>query len=419
MQMQMIKAARSNGLQAFIALSALLFSGGAIASKWNMPVGVTEISAEVYDLHMFVFWICVIIGIVVFGAMFWSIFKHRKATGREPAQFHHSTAAEIIWTLIPFVILVVMAIPAAGTLIKMEDATGSDLTIKVTGYQWRWQYTYVDEGVDFHSSLAAESNRARQTGAADWSRASFDKLSEVDGGNYLLNVDKPMVVPVGKKVRLLLTAHDVIHAWWVPELGGKKDAIPGYINEMWFKAEKTGTYRGQCAELCGRDHGFMPIVVEVVSEEEYEAWLAANQDSEQAPQQVASTNKVVEVAATAVEVVASASEEAKPAKPAALSKDELMTKGETEYNTFCAACHKPDGTGVPPAFPSLVGSPVIKGPVADHINMVINGKPGTAMAPFGGQLDDEQIAAIVTYERNAWGNDSGDVVQPADIAAAR
>jgi cytochrome c oxidase subunit II len=242
------------------------------ASAWadwglNMPRGVTAISNEVYELHMLIFGICVAIAVVVFGAMIWSIIYHRKSRGVEPAKFSHSTKVEIVWTVIPIIILVAMAVPAAGTLIRMEDTRGSDMTVKVTGYQWMWHYEYLDEQISFFSRLSDDSNRARQL------RSGVD-VRGVD--NYLLDVDRPLVVPVGAKVRLLLTANDVIHSWWVPDFGGKKDAIPGFINEFWFQAEVPGTYRGQCAELCGRDHGFMPVVVEVLPAEEYTAWLAAN-----------------------------------------------------------------------------------------------------------------------------------------------
>jgi cytochrome c oxidase subunit II len=253
------------------ALAGLLAGGlptAALANDWqlNMPVGVTDISAEVYGLHMTILWICVVIGVVVFGAMIYAILKHRKSLGVQPAQFSHSTKVEIVWTVIPVLILIGMAIPATETLVKMEDTSGSDLTIKVTGYQWLWEYEYLDEDVRFFSRLHPDSDRARQLGSG---------IDPFTVENYLLEVDNRVVVPVDAKVRLLLTAGDVIHAWWVPDFAVKKDAIPGFINEVWFKANEIGVYRGQCAELCGRDHGFMPIVVEVKSREDYEAWLVA------------------------------------------------------------------------------------------------------------------------------------------------
>lgn len=232
----------------------------------NMPVGVSAISKEVYDLHMAIFWICVVIGVVVFGAMFYSVFAHRKSRGAVAATFHHSTAVEIVWTIIPFVILMAIAIPAARTLVKMENTRGAEMSIKITGYQWKWHYDYVGEDVDFYSTLAAESNEARQLG-------SGIDVTQVE--NYLLDVDKPLVVPTNTKIRVLLTAADVIHAWWIPDFAVKKDAIPGYINETWFEVQEAGTYRGQCAELCGRDHGFMPIVVIAKEPSEYKAWLEA------------------------------------------------------------------------------------------------------------------------------------------------
>jgi cytochrome c oxidase subunit 2 len=267
---------RSGALMSKLAIAASLgmVSQAATAEyALNMPVGVTEISREVYDLHMMVFYICCAIGAVVFGAMIYSIFAHRKSKGAKAANFHHSTLVEIVWTAVPFIILMAMALPAAKTLVKMENTRGAEMSIKITGYQWKWQYEYVDEDVSFYSTLDKDSNVARQTGA------DVD-LTAVD--NYLLDVDNPLVVPTGTKIRLLLTAADVIHAWWVPDFAVKKDAIPGYINETWMQIDEPGTYRGQCAELCGRDHGFMPVVVIAKTPEEYQAWLAAQKGAESA-----------------------------------------------------------------------------------------------------------------------------------------
>ena len=250
---------------ALLTGSAMTLMAGNAMAAWdqlNLPKGVTPISRAVYDLHMLILWICVIIGIVVFGAMFIAMVLHRKSVGHKPAQFHHSTVAEIAWTIIPFVILVSFAIPATRTLIDMENTSESDMTIKVTGYQWLWKYEYIEDGVSFYSSLAPSSRAA-----------IYEDPWAVE--NYLLEVDNPLVLPVGKKIRFLLTADDVIHAWWVPAIGTKKDAIPGFVNEIWAIIEEPGTYRGQCAELCGKDHGFMPIVVEAKSEDEYKQWLAA------------------------------------------------------------------------------------------------------------------------------------------------
>ncbi|MCG8369692.1 MAG: cytochrome c oxidase subunit II [Proteobacteria bacterium] len=258
--------------KSFLSLLGL-FPASTATADWalNMPRGVTELSKETYDLHMMVFWWCVAIGIVVFGVMIISIFKHRKSKGAEPASFSHSTTAEVIWTAIPVVILLLMAVPAAETMIKAEDSRDPDVSIVVTAYQWKWHYRYQDEGVEFFSSLARSSVDARRPGAG------VDVYS-VD--NYLLEVDNPVVVPRGSKVRLLLTSNDVIHSWWVPELAIKKDAIPGIVNETWFRAEETGTYRGQCAELCGKDHGYMPVVVEVVEQDAYRAWIDARKDGD-------------------------------------------------------------------------------------------------------------------------------------------
>ncbi len=254
------------------ALAAVLASLPAAAfAAWelNMPVGVTELSRRIHALHMLIFWICVVIAVAVFGAMIYSIVKFRRSQGAVPASFDHSTRAEIVWTVIPIVILVAMAIPAAATLVRIEDTRNSDLTVKVTGYQWRWHYEYLDRNVAFFSTLARDSDAARQ----------LDSGVDPDTvPNYLLDVDKPLVVPVGKKVRVLLTAGDVIHAWWVPEFGMKKDAIPGFVNELWFRADQVGIYRGVCAELCGRDHGFMPVVVDVRSEGDFDSWLKSQQD---------------------------------------------------------------------------------------------------------------------------------------------
>ena len=361
-------------------LGLALWSSSATA-EWalNLPVGVTPLSREVYDLHMLIMGICVVIGIVVFGVMIISIVYHRKSRGQEAAHFHHSTFAEIVWTVVPCLILVYMAYPSTLTLIKMEDSSDADVTVKVTGYQWKWKYDYLEEGVTFYSNLA-QSSRA----------AIYKDPWEVE--NYLLEVDNPVVLPVGKKVRFLLTADDVIHAWWVPDLGMKKDAIPGYINAIWATIEKPGVYRGQCAELCGKDHGFMPIVVEAKSNADYEKWVAERKQAQAAE------------------------------KAAALrqwSMGELLAKGESVYAAACAGCHQLDGKGVPHNFPAIEGSKIATGNLKSHLALVLKGRPGTAMRSFGAQLSDVELAAVVTYQRNAFGNDAGDFVQPAEIAAAR
>lgn len=349
----------------------------------NMTKGVTPLSRDIYDLHMLIFWICCAIAVIVFGVMFWSFLAHRKSKGAVPAKFHHSTTAEIIWTIIPVLILVGMAVPATKTLIKIEQAADAEMTIKVTGHQWKWRYDYVDAGFGFFSVLKDESNQARQL------------KSGVDPGSvdhYLLDVDKPLVVPVNTKIRFLTTANDVVHAWWVPALGWKRDSIPGFINESWAIIEQPGTYRGQCAELCGKDHGFMPIVIKAVPQDEYYAW-------------------VEEMLVTQEDASAGADRE--------WAKGELMAKGEQVYSTFCSACHQLNGLGVPPAFPALAGGAIATGPVEAHIDRVMNGKAGTAMAAFGPQLSDVDLAAVITYERNSFGNSTADLVQPAMITALR
>lgn len=367
-----------------------LWGGVALAQEphpapLNLPVGVTDISAEVYDLHMMIFYICVAIAVAVFGVMFYSIFYHRKSRGAKAANFHHSTAVEIVWTAIPLLILIAMAVPAAKTLIAMEDTSEADLTIKVTGYQWKWHYEYMGEDVDFFSSLHPEHNAARQTGSG---------VDVNDLHWYLKEVDRELVLPVGRKVRFLHTAADVIHAWWVPDLAVKRDSIPGFINENWAVINEPGVYRGKCAELCGRDHGFMPVVVRAVPGAEFDAWLAEQQGS-------------AEVAA-AVQAEEDAAE---------WTQDDLIARGEAVYNANCVACHQANGQGLPPTFPAITGSAIAMGPIADHISVIKKGAAGTAMAAFGGVLSDSDIAAVVTFQRNGLGNSVGDMAQPADVAA--
>ena len=370
---------------------SILFGGAlwtATTTAWaewelNLTKGVTEISRDVFDMHMIVMWICFWIGVIVFGAMAISIVKHRKSKGVTPATFHESTFAEILWTIIPFVILISMAFPAAKMLIKMEDTSDAEITIKVTGHQWKWEYEYLDNGVKFISSLHSDS---REAAAKD---SGIDPTT-VD--NYLLEVDNPVVLPTGKKVRFLLTSSDVIHAWWIPAFAIKKDAIPGFINEMWTIIDEEGTYRGQCAELCGREHGYMPIVVEAKSEAEYGEWVTAQ--------------------LAAAEAAASSADRE-------WAMDELMERGEKVYGTYCAACHQANGEGIAGVFPALNGSPMVLEDIEGHIDIILNGKPGTAMQAFAAQLNDADLAAVVTYERNAWENKTGDIVQPATVKSLR
>jgi len=393
-----IAAGTALTLAAFASWAYTETSGG-----YNLPTGATEISREVFDLHMQIFWWCVAIGTVVFGVMIWSIIFHRRSKNPKPADFHESTLVEILWTSAPFLILVLMAVPAAGTLIRMEDTRNSDMTVKVTGYQWKWQYEYLGEDVSFFSTLTAESNAARQLNSG---------IDVNTVPNYLVDVDNPLIIPVGKKVRFLVTSNDVIHAWWVPELAMKKDAIPGYVNELWTKIEQPGTYRGVCAELCGRDHGFMPIVVKAVSEEDFNAFIAAKKSGVEV---AAVTGAIASDAAPVAEPVVVAAAEAETVAGKVPSKDELMKQGEGVYKANCAACHQASGEGMPPSFPSLHGSPVIKGAPATLVAQVLNGK--NLMPPFK-HLSDADIAAVITYTRNSWGN-SGDAVLPAAVAAAR
>ncbi len=434
-----------------LLVSSLLMSSVASAEYGlNLPKGVSDYSGQVYDMHMMVLWICVIIGIGVFGAMFYSIFAHRKSKGIEPAKFSHSTTVEIIWTAIPVLILIAIALPATKGMMQMDsprDAQGEpvtmDMTVKITGYQWKWRYDYLDEGFGFLSTLTADSNIARQKG-------SGIDVNTVD--NYLLDVDNPLVIPANTNIRFLLTSDDVIHSWWVPEFGWKRDAIPGFINEAWTNVKKPGTYRGQCAELCGKDHGYMPIVVEVLSPSDYDAWLA-EQNGESVADQSASADESVAVETAQVsgsdntpdegqqdnaqdekvmaetgadEANAEASDQQAEEMTAddqasqsegGWSMEKLMARGEEVYNIQCLACHKMDGSGMPPAFPSLIDSQVVSGDVAKHIDVVVNGVSGTAMAPFGSMLPAEDVAAVITYTRNSFGHDTGDRVQPADIEA--
>lgn len=396
--------------------------------EYNMPRGVTGVSENVFQLHMLMFAICCVLGIIVFGVMVYSIVRFRHSRGAVPATFHESTAVEIAWTIIPFAILISIAIPAAGTLIRMEDTSNPDMTVKVTGYQWQWHYDYLDEDVEFFSRLDEQSYLARQRGS---------DVSPHDVENYLLSVDNPLVLPVGKKVRLLMTSNDVIHSWWVPDLAVKKDAIPGFINETWTQIEEPGVYRGQCAELCGRDHGYMPVVVVAMNEPDYENWLneqrgTASDATDQVlaagmgPAGGATGGEVDPAAAPPPTDVAAVSEmsaeaDADQGEAGASAGDDkaaLMQVGEEVYSTHCVACHRPDGSGMPPAFPSLIDSEMVANDAATHIAIVLNGKPGTAMAAFGSILDDEQLAGVITYERNSFGHDGG-VVTPQDIEQAR
>jgi cytochrome c oxidase subunit 2 len=383
-------------LRGLLGTGALLMAGAAGAQVKDMPggprvnqlnlhEGVTQIAQDIMWIHWMMLIICAIIFVGVFGVMFYSIIMHRKSRGAVPAKFHEHVGIEIAWTVIPFLIVIGMALPATRTVVAMKDTSSSDLTVKVTGYQWKWGYEYVDgpaQGVKFLSNLATP--REQIVGTAPRSDL------------YLMEVDKPLVVPVNKKVRIVLTANDVIHSWMIPEFGVKQDAMPGFLRDTWFRAEKIGTYRGQCAELCGKDHAFMPIVVDVVSQEDYEKWAAGEKKA-----------------------LASAADD--PNKE--WTKDELFARGEKVYAANCVACHQANGKGLPGTFPALDGSDkYVMGPMKDQILTVLNGHPGTAMAAFRDQLNDVEIASVITYTRNAWSNagkGQDPIVQPANVKALR
>lgn len=361
-----------------LAVAIPVWADEGVSPRWNLPAGVTSISRDIYDLHMIILGICAVIACVVFGVMLYALLKHRRSRGHQAADFHESTLVEIAWTLIPFLILVGMAIPATRVLKEMHNFEHSDMTVQVTGFQWKWKYDYLDEGISFFSNLATSSEQIH---------------NEVPkGDHYLREVDHPLVLPIHKKVLFLFTANDVIHSWWVPEFGLKKDTIPGFINESWVKIEKPGIYRGQCAELCGINHGFMPIVVEAKTEEDYAAWVAKQKEVKK---QAAAASKLE------------------------LSKAALMERGEKVYKDTCSACHQINGQGLPPAFPSLKDSDIVLHDLPGHLHRVIFGVPNTAMQAFGSQLSDVDIAAVITYERNAFGINTGDVVQALDVVKAR
>ncbi len=359
--------------------------GGPAVNQLNLHTGVTPIAREIYSLHWMMLIICTLIFIGVFGVMLYSIIRHRKDKGHKAAKFEEHIGLELTWTVIPFLIIVGMAIPATRTVVAMKDTTSADLTIKATGYQWKWGYEYLDgpaTGVRFLSNLSTPQDQ-------------IDGKAPI-GNTYLMEVDHPMVVPVNQKVRVVLTAADVIHSWMVPELGVKQDAIPGFLRDTWFRADKPGIYRGQCAELCGKNHAYMPIVVEVKSQEDYAQWAAQQKTA-----------------------MAAAAED--PNKT--WSKDELIAKGKEVFSTTCVACHQANGQSIPGTFPALNGDvKFVLAPMKGQIETVLNGHPGTAMAAFRDQLSDTQIAAVITYTRNAWdnaGKGPDPVVQPSDVKALR
>jgi cytochrome c oxidase subunit 2 len=367
-----------------VALGMFALSSNVWADfQLNMHVPVTEAGRRAYELHNDISLICLAIFALVFGILAYSLVMHRKSKGHKAADFHEHLGIEIAWTIIPSIILVLIAFPATQALIKMKDTSESEITIKATGYQWKWGYDYLKgegEGIKF---LSVQTTPKEQI---------HNKAEKTD--DYMMTVDNPVVVPVNTKVRILTTANDVIHSWAVPAFVVKQDAVPGFIRDTWFKADKEGTYNGQCSELCGKDHGYMPIVVKVVSAAEYTAWVG--EQKKKAASNVDDPNKT-------------------------WALDEEMARGEKVYNANCASCHQANGQGIPGTFPALDGAKIAKSPSmkAKHIDTVLHGRPGTAMAAFGAQLSDTDIAAVVTYERNAWGNKTGDTIQPADVKAAR
>ncbi|WP_423709832.1 cytochrome c oxidase subunit II [Undibacterium sp. WLX3042] len=359
--------------------------GGPAVRQLNLQTPVTQIAEQIYSIHNLMLVICLVIFVAVFGVMFYSILKHRKSLGHKAASFHESTTVEIAWTVVPFLIVIGMALPATKTVVAMKDTSNADITIKATGMQWKWGYDYLKgegQGISFLSTLSTPRTQVGSPGVAP---------TEARGDNYLLEVDNQVVVPVNKKVRIITTANDVIHSWTIPAFGVKQDAIPGFVRDTWFKAEKIGVYRGQCVELCGKEHAFMPIVVNVVSDDDYKKWV---------------DTKKKEMAAKADD----------PSK--VWTVDELKQRGEKVYAANCVACHQATGKGVPGAFPALDGSLIVNGVKADQVGILLNGK--NAMPSWKSTLSDTEIAAVITYTRNSWSNKAAEnIVQPAEVLAAR
>jgi len=360
-------------------MSALLIFSAPMKADWfalNMTRGVTDISNEVFELHMLIFWICVAIGVVVFGVMFYSMYAHTKKKNPVAASFHENHKVEIAWTIIPFLILIAMAIPASKTLVKIYDDEAGDLNIQVTGYQWKWQYNYLEDDVSFFSNLSTD----------------MDEINNLvpKGENYLQEVDEMVVIPVGKKVRFLITANDVIHSWWMPAFAIKQDAIPGFVNTAWTKVDKPGIYRGKCTELCGKNHGFMPIVVKVVEQNEYDEWVSGKKEAAMKMAELTTKDWTAE---------------------------ELVARGESVYAVNCVACHQTNGQGIPGIFPALAGSDVVLNNKERNIEILMEGVQGAAMNSFS-YLSEVELAAVITYTRQSWGNKEngdGEIVVPKDI----
>jgi len=353
-----------------------------LGAKFDMRPGVTEMSERIQQIHHMGLWICVVVGIIVFGAMFYSMFAHRRSRNPTPATFTDSTLVEFIWTLIPVLILIGMAIPATTALRDIEDNENSDLTVLITASQWKWHYKYLASGISYYSNISTPQEQ-------------IDNLEPKDEF-YLLDVDKPLVLPTNKKIRFLVTADDVIHSWWVPDFAVKQDAIPGFINEAWARIPVVGVFRGQCAELCGLKHAYMPIVVDVRPEAEFDAWIEEQR--------------------LAAEL---AGEAAVAARARTWAMDELLSIGEDVFTKHCSTCHERDGMGQGAKYPALAGSEIATGHIADHLARVMDGKADSEVQAWAPQLSDLEIAAVLTYERNSWGNDTGDIIQPLTVYEAR
>ncbi len=375
----MFKKATTTINKGLAAIFLTIFSSQSFAA-WNdlnMTQGVTAISKEVFGLHMLIFWICVAIGIVVFGVMFYSMFAFTKKKNPNPSTFHENTTLELAWTIVPFLILVLMAVPASNTLTKIYDDTEGDINIQVIGYQWKWEYRYLEDNIGFFSNLTTDLDEI------------YGRTPK--GEHYLEEVDEPVVIPVGKKIRFLITANDVIHSWWMPDFAIKQDAIPGFINTAWTIVDKPGTYRGKCTELCGRSHGFMPVVVKVVPQEEYDLWIASKKEEALRMAELTEKNWTAE---------------------------ELVQRGEGIYQKNCVACHQPNGAGITGIFPALAGSDIVLNNKSRHLEILMEGVQGAAMASYAKQLSEVDMAAVITYTRRSWGNaekGDGEIIVPKDI----
>ena len=376
----MFKKINNLSKSAYAALFLLSLYPSKVFSDWdalNMREGVTQVSRDVFELHMLIFYICVAIGAVVFSVMFYSLFRYTKKRNPNPSTFHESTKLEVAWTIVPFLILIAMAVPASKTLTEIYDDEEGEINIQVVGYQWKWEYKYLEDDINFFSNLSTDQDEI------------YNLVPK--GENYLLEVDEPLIIPVDTRVRFLITANDVIHSWWVPDFAIKQDAIPGFINTAWTRAEETGIYRGNCTELCGKNHGFMPVVVKVVEKDEYNDWVLAKK--EEAIKLAELTEKEWSLA-------------------------ELTERGEGVYQKNCVACHQMNGEGLPPIFPALAGSDIVMFDKGRNVEILMEGVQGAAMQSFANQLSEVDMAAVITYTRQAWGNaenGDGEYVVPSDI----